>query len=376
MAEEQGGLRRLLSLRGRCSRAANGWFVLVSFVCFAAALLVALAAGLPLLPTVVVTVMVLAAPGFIFSIRRLHDVGLSGWFILLFAVPIVGGIFSWSVVFKRGQVGANKYGDPPLKTAASRPSKPGREWALAVSGSVAVFAALLSFRIFGFQPYTIPSAAMEPSLSVGDYVFVSKAAYGVSKHSFPFSPPLFHGRIFNRAPRRGDIVVFKLPRDPKVDYIKRLIGLPGDRVQIRSGVVFVNGRPMDRKQVGASTESMGGGFDVPVDVYQETTSEGRSYRTYSYGKNQVSENTGVYVVPPHCYFTIGDNRDNSLDSRFDPGMAFEATGPSNCGWDNAVDAYVPDEKGVGFVPEENLVGQAELAVALTGKPRLRWLAGR
>ena len=225
-----------------------------------------------------------------------------------------------------------------------------------------VYALLIALvlRVLLFQPYTIPSASMEPNLYEGDYIIVSKYSYGYSKHSIPFSPPLFHGRIFDRSPRRGDIIVFKLPREPNVDYIKRLVGMPGDKIQVKSGVVFVNGRAIDRKRVGAGMEDNGEGMTFPIDVFQETTPEGRSYLTNSYGKDQVSENTGVYVVPQHCFFMMGDNRDNSLDSRFDPGMPFEATGPSNCGWDPSVDPYVPDEKGVGFVPEENLEGRAQI----------------
>ncbi|MDR3507719.1 MAG: signal peptidase I [Caulobacteraceae bacterium] len=225
-----------------------------------------------------------------------------------------------------------------------------------------VYALLIALvlRVLLFQPYTIPSGSMEPNLYEGDYIIVSKYSYGYSKHSIPLSPPLFNGRLFNHAPRRGDIIVFKLPRDPKVDYIKRLIGMPGDKLQVKSGVVFINGKPLDRKRVGAGSEDMGDGLIFPVDRFLETNPEGRSYVTNSNPSNQVSENTGVYVVPPHCYFMMGDNRDNSLDSRFDPGMAFDAVSTSNCGWDPSVDAFVPDEKGVGFVPEENLEGRAQL----------------
>ena len=226
-----------------------------------------------------------------------------------------------------------------------------------------VFALLIALvlRVLLFQPYTIPSGSMEPNLYQGDYIIVSKYSYGYSKHSIPFSPPLFNGRIFNHAPRRGDIIVFKLPREPNIDYIKRLIGMPGDHLQVRSGVVFINGKALTRQQISGGETDMGeGDGPIPVDRFMETNPEGRSYVTNSIPQNQAAENTGVYVVPPHCYFMMGDNRDNSLDSRFDPGMEGQALGPGNCGWDPTVDAMVPNEQGVGFVPEQNLEGRAQL----------------
>ena len=244
---------------------------------------------------------------------------------------------------------------------AAPPAKGGAVTEIVEIVKTITFALLIALvlRVLLFQPYTIPSGSMEPNLYEGDYIIVSKYSYGYSKHSIPFSPPLFDGRLFFHAPRRGDIIVFKLPRDPKIDYIKRLIGMPGDHLQVRSGVVFINGKPLDRQAVAGGETDMGEG-PVPVDRFQETNPEGRSYLTNSIPQNQAAENTGVYVVPPHCYFMMGDNRDNSLDSRFDPGMAFQALGPDNCGWDPAVDANIPDEKGVGFVPEQNLEGRAQI----------------
>jgi len=194
----------------------------------------------------------------------------------------------------------------------------------------------LVLRIFLFQPFTIPSASMEPNLLEGDYIIVSKYSYGYSHHSIPFSPPIFSGRIFEQAPKRGDIIVFKLPRDSHTDYIKRLIGMPGDRVQVRDGIVYINDKPLVRTREGEVVLDMGGGFGQPATRYQETNPEGRQYVTYDFGPMGDVDNTGVYVVPQGQYFMMGDNRDNSLDSRY------------------------PEEVGVGFVPAENLVGRAQI----------------
>ena len=194
----------------------------------------------------------------------------------------------------------------------------------------------LVLRIFLFQPFTIPSASMEPNLLEGDYIIVSKYSYGFSRHSIPFSPPVFSGRVFERAPQRGDIIVFKLPRDNRTDYIKRLIGMPGDRVQVRDGIVYINDKPLARNSEGQVDLDMGGGVSQPATRYKETNPEGRQYVTYGFGTNNQVDNTGVYVVPQGQYFMMGDNRDNSLDSRY------------------------PEEVGVGFVPAENLVGRAQI----------------
>ncbi|KQY34695.1 S26 family signal peptidase [Caulobacter sp. Root1455] len=217
----------------------------------------------------------------------------------------------------------------------------------------------LVLRVLLFQPFTIPSASMEPNLYQGDYIIVSKFSYGWSKHSIPFSPPLFHGRILGHAPKRGDIIVFKLPRDPKVDYIKRLIGLPGDKVQVRGGVVYINGKVLDRKELPSALVDTGYGT-IRAGRFQETNPEGRKYATQDYGPDSEADNTGVYTVPAGCYFFMGDNRDNSLDSRFDPGVSAFKTGPGTCKWDYANDQYIGMQEGVGFVPAENLVGRAQL----------------
>jgi signal peptidase I len=194
----------------------------------------------------------------------------------------------------------------------------------------------LFLRVLFFQPFTIPSASMEPTLLEGDYIIVSKFSYGYSRHSIPFSPPLFKGRIMERSPERGDIIVFKLPRDGRTDYIKRLIGLPGDRVQMRQGRLWVNGKEVVDKELPPVMIDSGYGFTRNVQRFQETLPGGRTFITYDFGPDGDVDNTPTFVVPEGHYFFMGDNRDNSLDSR------------------------VPAEIGVGFVPAENLVGKAQI----------------
>jgi len=195
----------------------------------------------------------------------------------------------------------------------------------------------LFLRVLLFQPFTIPSASMEPTLLEGDYIIVTKFSYGYSRHSIPFSPPLFDGRVLERKPERGDVVVFKLPRDSSTDYIKRLIGLPGDRVQMRRGRLWVNGEQIPAKELPPVMMDSGYGFTRSVQRFEETFSNGRTFVTYDFGPNGDVDDTQTFVVPEGHYFFMGDNRDNSLDSR------------------------VPaQENGVGFVPAENLVGKAQI----------------
>ena len=193
----------------------------------------------------------------------------------------------------------------------------------------------LVIRVLLFQPFTIPTASMVPTILAGDYIVVSKFAYGWSRHSIPFSPPIFSGRIAEHQPTRGDVVVFKLPRDGRTDYIKRLIGLPGDKVQILGGQVTINNEPVQQKEL--TPQMVEGAFDFEREVHrQENVLSGKRFTTYTLGADAEMENTSVYTVPAGKYFMMGDNRDNSLDSRY------------------------PTEIGVGFVPAENLVGRAEM----------------
>ncbi|MDO9222947.1 MAG: signal peptidase I [Caulobacter sp.] len=224
---------------------------------------------------------------------------------------------------------------------------PGDETPAAVSETVeiiktVVYALLIALvlRIFVFQPFTIPSSSMRPNLLIGDYVIVSKFSYGYSKNSIPFSPPLFKGRLFEGVPKRGDVIVFKTPAQDHKDLIKRLIGLPGDTIQVTNGVLSVNGRALPKVADGMADgdESACPNGAAPLRFW-ETNPEGRRYITYDCGTGDL-DNTDVYVVPAGHYFFMGDNRDNSLDSR-----------------------VAAELGGVGYVPAENLMGKAETVLA-------------
>ena len=190
----------------------------------------------------------------------------------------------------------------------------------------------LGVRTFLLEPFNIPSGSMKPTLLVGDYLFVSKFAYGYSRHSFPLSLPLMKGRLFGSLPERGDVAVFKLPSDNKTDYIKRIVGLPGDRIQVLDGVLHVNGQPVKLRHEGMFIEDLDSGRAQPVPMLTETLDNGREHLVLDITKSGALDNTRVYEVPPDHVFAMGDNRDNSLDSRVDQ---------------------------VSFVPIENLIGRAE-----------------
>jgi len=191
----------------------------------------------------------------------------------------------------------------------------------------------LGVRTVAYEPFNIPSGSMIPTLLVGDYLFVSKSSYGYSSFSLPFSLPLIKGRLFYSEPKRGDVMVFKLPTDTSIDYIKRIIGLPGDTVQLKNSVLYINDKPVKREKVDDFIAPNGIGNYDRTPRYKETLANGKSYFTLEVTDKTIFDNTAVYTVPEDHFFAMGDNRDRSKDSR-----------------------YLDD---VGFIPRNNLVGRAE-----------------
>ena len=213
---------------------------------------------------------------------------------------------------------------------------------------VIIQALLIAFviRTFLFQPFNIPSGSMIPTLRIGDYLFVNKFSYGYGPYSFNFSLNVFgydlikfgpvpiEGRYFADTPERGDVVVFKLPTDNETDYIKRVIGLPGDSIQVRDGVVYINDEPVERERLPDFAEFDEMSYGEQIQQYRETLPNGASYIVHDFYQNSAGDNTQVYNVPEGHYFMMGDNRDNSTDSRF--------------------------LGQVGYVPYENMVGRATI----------------
>ena len=182
------------------------------------------------------------------------------------------------------------------------------------------------------QPFYIPSSSMEPTLLVGDRLFVTKYSYGYSKHSFPFSPPIFKGRIISNKPKRGDIVVFKTPADNRTDYIKRLIGLPGDRVQFIDSNLYINNSEIIKSRISKSDKIYCGKKNINVFTFEELLPNGKKHNTV-YLKNYSFQNSDLFIIPEDYYFFLGDNRDCSKDSRF--------------------------LTSVGYVHKNNLIGKAQ-----------------
>jgi signal peptidase I len=205
-------------------------------------------------------------------------------------------------------------------------------------------------RTFLFQPFNIPSGSMIATLLVGDYLFVSKYSYGYSHYSFPFSPPLFSGRIMGSEPERGDVVVFRLPREDSTDYIKRVIGLPGDRIQMIDGLLHINGQPVKRERVDDYVGEEDGPGIRRIKRWRETLPNGVSYYTLDREDNGYYDNTPEYRVPAGNFFMMGDNRDNSTDSRA--------------------------LSQVGYVPFQNLVGRAEIIFFSVAEGEAAWKVWR
>ena len=182
------------------------------------------------------------------------------------------------------------------------------------------------------QPFYIPSSSMEPNLLVGDRLFVTKYSYGYSKHSFPFSPPVFNNRIFSKEPKRGDVVVFKTPADNRTDYIKRLIGLPGDKIQFIDSNLYLNNSEIIKSKINSSNEIFCGNRKIDITTFEEILPNKKKFMTVYLKENTLS-NSDAFIVPKDHYFFLGDNRDCSKDSRF--------------------------LSSVGYVHKENLVGKAQ-----------------
>ncbi len=212
---------------------------------------------------------------------------------------------------------------------------------------LAILAAFL-FRSLLFEPFHIPSGSMKSTLLVGDYIFVSKYAYGYSRYSFPFAPKLFKGRFFYSQPQVGDVIVFRPVKKDNINYIKRVLGVPGDKVQLIKGNLYINDVRMQREKIVDFTDLDQKGSEVTIPRYIETVYSGKQYEVLGLDRdsNNFANNTQAYIVPEGHFFVLGDNRDNSEDSRF-----------------------------IGFIPMENIVGRAVI-IALSFKswlpPNLRF----
>ena len=197
-------------------------------------------------------------------------------------------------------------------------------------------------RSFFFEPFHIPSSSMKPNLLIGDYIFVSKYSYGYSKYSFPFSFNLFEGRIWQKnKPQRGDVAVFRLPSNPRINYVKRVIGLPGDSVQMVDSVLYVNDKEMVKSDESIFIDNHG---QIPIRIrsFNEKLTDEKTVRILDQASDFMQDNTGIYKVPQGHYFAMGYNRDNSQDSRF---LA-----------------------EVGYIPQENLIGKANIIFFSASKP--------
>jgi signal peptidase I len=204
----------------------------------------------------------------------------------------------------------------------------------------------IGVRTAAYEPFNIPSGSMIPTLLIGDYLFVSKMSYGYSRYSLPFGPDIIEDRIWFDEPERGDVAVFKLPSNPSIDYIKRIIGLPGDKIQVKNGILHINGEPVKRERIEDYVNVDGWGNTQSFAQYNETLPNGVTHKIIEATDNGSLDNTSVYTVPQGHYFAMGDNRDNSSDSRV--------------------------QASVGFIPRQNLVGRAEFLFFSTDGTASLW----
>jgi signal peptidase I len=204
-------------------------------------------------------------------------------------------------------------------------------WAEMLRSLLLALLLALMFRSFLFEPFKVPTGSMKPTILVGDYLFVSKYKYGFSRYSFPFGMKIFSGRILEFSePKRGDVIVFKLPKNPNINYIKRLIGFPGDKIQVKNGVLYINDVALKKTPAGYFEDSDG----TKIPRFVETMPNNVSYYVLDERPDHILDNTQVFTVPKDHYFFMGDNRDNSIDSRV--------------------------LSNVGFIPKENLIGNAKI----------------
>ncbi len=312
-------IKKFFIFNGRASRKEYWYFWIFCTV------LISIASSITFLqtPSYLITILTLI-PLTAAATRRLHDIGKSGWWNLISLTGI--GIFIllyW--LCQKPKDEHNKYADNVDGSSTI------------TKLSVITLFILFFEIIFSFKPYDIPSGSMVPTLLIGDNVFVSKLSYGLSKYTIAEGLPLFDGRIFGSPPQRGDVAVFKLPRDNRTDYVKRIVGLPGDRIQMIGGVLNINGEPVKLQRIDDVIGPDHLGHPSHLAQFLELLPSGKVYHICQENNSGPFNNTPLYVVPPHQYFVLGDNRDNSSDSR-----------------------VAMSSGGVGFVPEENLIGRVDV----------------